>query len=401
MRLTGRVWFWLGACILTLAHLALAVVAAREDSQTNDEAAHLAAGYSYWVRHDWRLNPEHPPLSKLVAAAPLLVMGLDFAPSSEAWAQADEFAIGRQFVYHNQRPAQTILFAARLPTIAFTAMLLGALAFVGLRCFGGRAGLLAVAAAAFDPGLLAHGHYVTSDVPVTLFFFAAPVAWFGWLSSGGRRRLVLTAVLAGLALATKFSAVLLAPAFLCLWIVRRRRVSWRRAAVLGGVPLLVVWAVYGFSIQPPASDPRIGAALAAKAQWANVPVPAYYFFRGLHLQMRHARGGHTAYLLGQLSRHGFRWYFPVAFAVKTPLGILAAVVVSVFLLVRRGREWLWLLVPAGVYFLASVGSPLNIGIRHLLTGPCFSVRSHRSGLLRGERTRCAGGAAGMRGGGGG
>src|SRR5262249_60657155 len=40
----------------------------RANSQTHDEAVHLTAGYSYLVTHDFRLNPEHPPLLKEWAA---------------------------------------------------------------------------------------------------------------------------------------------------------------------------------------------------------------------------------------------------------------------------------------------------------------------------------------------
>jgi hypothetical protein len=45
---------------------------ARSASATYDETTHLPAGYSYWVLHDYRMNPEHPPLIKLLAALPLL-----------------------------------------------------------------------------------------------------------------------------------------------------------------------------------------------------------------------------------------------------------------------------------------------------------------------------------------
>jgi hypothetical protein len=40
----------------------------KDDSQTFDEAAHIYSGYSYWTRVDFGMNPEHPPLVKLVAA---------------------------------------------------------------------------------------------------------------------------------------------------------------------------------------------------------------------------------------------------------------------------------------------------------------------------------------------
>ena len=41
------------------------------DSATFDETAHVFAGVSYLETGDFRLNPEHPPLVKLIAAAPI------------------------------------------------------------------------------------------------------------------------------------------------------------------------------------------------------------------------------------------------------------------------------------------------------------------------------------------
>src|SRR5262249_39940570 len=43
-------------------------------SPPSDETAPLVAGSSYLVTHDYRLNPEHPPLAKMYAALPLLGM---------------------------------------------------------------------------------------------------------------------------------------------------------------------------------------------------------------------------------------------------------------------------------------------------------------------------------------
>src|SRR4051812_11720106 len=45
---------------------------ARSTSATFDENSHLPAGYTYLRWHDYRLNPEHPPLVKKLAAIPLL-----------------------------------------------------------------------------------------------------------------------------------------------------------------------------------------------------------------------------------------------------------------------------------------------------------------------------------------
>ena len=45
-------------------------------SATFDETTHLPAGYSYLKTGDCRLNPQHPPLIKLLCAAPLLFLVL-------------------------------------------------------------------------------------------------------------------------------------------------------------------------------------------------------------------------------------------------------------------------------------------------------------------------------------
>ena len=64
----------IAAICLILAFCLQAVLAVPRLSDTSDEAVHLASGYSYWQTRDFRMNPEHPPLAKLFAALPLLVI---------------------------------------------------------------------------------------------------------------------------------------------------------------------------------------------------------------------------------------------------------------------------------------------------------------------------------------
>jgi hypothetical protein len=40
---------------------------------TFDEAVHLVAGYGYWTNGEYRLNPEDPPVLKLLWALPLVL----------------------------------------------------------------------------------------------------------------------------------------------------------------------------------------------------------------------------------------------------------------------------------------------------------------------------------------
>ena len=55
---------WLALLLVTLAILRSAI-STRLDGFTIDEAYHIAAGVSYVKYHDFRINPEHPPLVKL------------------------------------------------------------------------------------------------------------------------------------------------------------------------------------------------------------------------------------------------------------------------------------------------------------------------------------------------
>src|ERR1051326_1347026 len=81
--------------------LLLAGGAALRESGTVDEVSHVAAGLSYWQRLDLRVNPEHPPLAKLIAAAPNAIRGARADYSSPAWQSCAEFfqAYGAQWVF--------------------------------------------------------------------------------------------------------------------------------------------------------------------------------------------------------------------------------------------------------------------------------------------------------------
>ncbi len=66
----------LAAILLTTMFL-LAVFSIKDDTFTFDETSHVASGYSYLTQQDYRMNPEHPPLVKDLAAVPLLFLNLN------------------------------------------------------------------------------------------------------------------------------------------------------------------------------------------------------------------------------------------------------------------------------------------------------------------------------------
>ena len=66
----------LAAVALLLAMMGvLAGGAARREAVTVDEVAHIGAGVSALQKLDLRMNPEHPPLPKVLSALPLVLRG--------------------------------------------------------------------------------------------------------------------------------------------------------------------------------------------------------------------------------------------------------------------------------------------------------------------------------------
>ena len=59
-----NVFIWLALFLVVLTILRSAISTSK-DGFTIDEAYHIAAGVSYVKYHDFRINPEHPPLVKL------------------------------------------------------------------------------------------------------------------------------------------------------------------------------------------------------------------------------------------------------------------------------------------------------------------------------------------------
>src|ERR1700726_973187 len=63
---------WLIALFIAVLYGTMAIVAVDTKSPTFDEPQHLTAGYSYWIKNDFRLDPENGNLPARFAALPLL-----------------------------------------------------------------------------------------------------------------------------------------------------------------------------------------------------------------------------------------------------------------------------------------------------------------------------------------
>ncbi|HUD72918.1 MAG TPA: glycosyltransferase family 39 protein, partial [Dongiaceae bacterium] len=321
-----------GFAALLLLFLALqGIIFITESSQTSDEAAHLSAGYSYLVAGDYRLNPEHPPLIKMLAALPLLPLHLDF-PWGPLWEQAEEWNIGRLFVHENRVPNDTLLLLARLPVLALSLVLGWAIYRFARRLFGAPGGLLALAIWVLDPNVVAHSGLVTTDLGIALFIFLSVVALWAWIESPSPRRLILFGLAVGGAFASKYTAVWLPPILgavaLALVAVNdptpaRLFAGGRRDRERRPARGARDTASADRAAAPAASRLRrllvlTAAGLVAAAVAAVVLLLSYrvvqigWWFTGLDRTLHHSATGHRAYLAGQVSETGWWYYFLLA-----------------------------------------------------------------------------------------
>jgi len=350
--------------VLLCVIFAQTVESAACTSITIDEGLHITSGYTILRTGDFRLVEEHPPLVKMWEALPLLaVPDLPDPRALPPWEEAAKptteslplLRMTQQWLYPYQ-PIDRLVFAARVPA-ALLAVLLGAVVFRwAADLWGWKSGLLALFLLTFDPNILAHASVAGTDLGAACFITLAMFAMARFLRRPAFLRLAFAGLTLGLAQGAKLSALILLPVviLLCLTALQRRRLlSLVLIFLIAG---LTLWAIYGFEIDYVSGIPFPLPAASHSIPWLRL--------------RQHMAHGHSAFLLGQNSSQGWWYYFPVAFALKTPLPTLALLIAALVAFWKGQRRSLLnesclLLFPL-VYGASSVFSNLNIGYRHLL-----------------------------------
>jgi Dolichyl-phosphate-mannose-protein mannosyltransferase len=356
-------------------------------SMSWDEGHHLFDGYTILTHRDFGLNPEVPPLAKMVAALPVLPMSLYVPTLQRRDSQLEAFTDGRDFLFRND--ANALLLRGRLAISLFT-VALGLMVFLaGRELFGATAGLLALAFLVFDPTLLAHGALVTTDAAITSIVFAAVYSWIRYTNRPSVFRLALAASATGLAFAVKFTGLFLIPVLALIvmleaWQAHSLRLLIRRALSLAVVFIAacaILWASYGFRYAArPAGmvqNPALAQYLETYSHVANPHslqtmahyrvLPEAYIWGLANTKLTEERD--VSYIFGRIHRHGVWYYFPAAIAIKSTLPFLLLMALAIFVWFRN-RElrltWATLLIPVAVFLAMAMHSDMNIGVRHIL-----------------------------------
>jgi 4-amino-4-deoxy-L-arabinose transferase-like glycosyltransferase len=413
--------------------------AATGDSAIFDETAHIVAGYTY-VRHlDYRFNPEHPPLVKMLSGLPLAFLDLNFSTEKGYWDGLNEqWWAGNEFLYKSGNDADQIIFWARLGPILLSLILLAFVYFWSRELVGRWWALLPTVLLAFSPIFLTHGHYVTTDVGAALSMLVSIYFFLKMLADYSNKNLLYAGLAFGFAQAVKFSAVLLIPFYFLIAIIfyfvnrpyqqeaeiveilNNRpwyRYLWQTVLVMAIGYLLVVYPLYlaatwNYPVEKQVLDTQMTIQNFRVKPLADLNIwmagnkilrPFGEYLLGLLMVLQRSAGGNNAFFLGMLSSGGWWYYFPVAYLMKEPLPILlilliafkiglwnmgTALNISIGKVSQKFREYLEihfaefaLAFFAALYWLSSIISPLNIGVRHILpTIPVFYMLA--AGALR-------------------
>jgi hypothetical protein len=376
---SGTGWNLMRAALL-LGALAMPLILLQGKSVTLDEVAHVPAGYSYLRTHEIVLNPMHPPLVKELCALPLLWLDLNMPINADGLRELGrdiffQWKFGATFL--RTQGAERVLRHTRPVAVLFSVGLAAVITVWAAELWGPAGGAIALCLYVFDPTITAHAQLVTTDIPFA--FFATLFLY--WLRSAVRLPSWLRTFRAGLglglALATKFSAVVLIPiaallvALACVSAPPRDRPYASRS-----LPIRLMSA-------DAFADRLIGAAAAFGVMlivafgvvWATYFFPSdpFFYVRGMSLVKADFDPRHRFFFMGELARTPWRSYFLVAWLVKTPLPELALIVVGAILLILGTRkDWLdeaFVLVPLIALFFGYSRLAAPIGIRYVL--PCY------------------------------
>ena len=402
----------IAAFLLAIMFLMMAA-SSWNNAATMDELAHIPAGYAYVYLRDYRLTPEHPPLAKALAALALVGEPLSFPTDVPSWRDEvnGQWEQGRIFLYESGNDADRIIRRMHVPMM-LCAVFFGWLLWLWVRReFGATAANLTLFFFAFSPTVIAHSPLVTTDLAAAFAFFIGIIAYLAFL----KRPTAINILIAGLAFGTaellKFSLILLVPIYALLtvvWCTAQTNLGWPdrfllfirlavKAVAIAIIALLLIWVVYAATVAgyPPDRqyhDAQTILSSFPSRSWAAIDLwlierdylrPLGQYFLGLTMVLQRASGGNTQYFGGEVTNVGFPSYFPILYLLKEPLAFHILTAIAAAFALRRvwraraslGRLLGWIqehfiefasIAFIGIYWVTSISSPLNIGVRHVL-----------------------------------
>ena len=369
-----------------------------ELNATYDEGYHVAAGLQAYQEGRFDVGADQPPLVRWALGLLPHWAGIEYR-SVRHFSETPGAAIEHlsRVVFEGQGDYWETLKLARLGNLIFLPFLLLYTYLWARSLFGPQAGWAACALVTLSPSILGHAALATVDFGTAVCLLVAGYHLWRWLRQPALREALPAGCAVGLAVAAKYSAPVFLPAMLAGLMISGYRAAllrprtWQLAAIrraarslipAAGLAVLVVWGAFLFEVRPlrdPARRPydRLEQQLPEPSRlktaiyWTleNVPWPLQDLASGVGFLAHHAERGHPAFLLGEVSKRGWWYYFPVVVGTKTSVPFLLLVFLAGFLTYRRAvfdKQAVAPLAAALGILLAAAFSPINVGVRHIL-----------------------------------
>jgi 4-amino-4-deoxy-L-arabinose transferase-like glycosyltransferase len=351
------------AVLIVAVFVLLAGSAMLRTSTTFDEIIFPAVGARGMATGDFSMVNDHPRLAQYIYAVPLVIGGVKLPPEEGwRWSWFTRYQYAEMLYWAAGNSGDRVAALSRLTALLCGALTVAATFLLARRHMRPGAALLAAALVALTPDMLAHSGIAYNDVPLTLGMLLGVYALDAMARRPGARSAVVAALAFVFAVGVKYSGLLLGPIFVAILALeassRWRDREWRVALV------------------------RAVGILAAVAYVALVLIyPGDWLLREYTSGIAEMAGhsivkARSAFLLGERHPGGWWYFFPVAFALKTSLGlhVLALLALAAAWMAGRGGAWhAWAAHPArapaagaAVLLAVMMSARLNIGTRHAL-----------------------------------
>lgn len=393
------------------------------DTPTVDEPIHIYSGYTYLRTGNLSINVEHPPWLKELAALPLLLQDINPVrfPPERLHMQSDHAA---RFFYLAGNDPEALIVTGRLMMILV--MLIGALILYAFtsKLYGTSAGLLALLLMAISPVFLAYGRLVTPDTACAATMLLTLLCYRRYLLSPEPRWLILCGLSLGLALMTQntsFTLLLVLPILAIAHAIGSTRdgrgsAIKRHLYVCLGILVIAVLLIglhYGVHTSrmterqidaaidyniPPGS---LGYSFVSGLKKVSPPLAMYTTSVLRNYYFNRKTAGFLVYLNGRVKAGPFWYYYPEAFFLKTPLGVLALLMLALIFFPWRRMHFndLFVVVPIAALMTFAATLRVQYGIKYLIPLYAFlyvfvarGVSRMLSLVLPGKRKMLAAGA---------
>jgi hypothetical protein len=368
--------------VLAAQFVTIGMIEASRDSATVDEAVDVASGVTIVARHDFRMNPEHGPLPKVLAALPAL-LAHPVIPNDETYRDGAWFDYTDRFIAENRAAGRLddVLLIAR--SVAIVEGLLAAflLYVLGRRLAGQWGGTVSAALWLTTPVFIGFSHFAMIDIAFTVALLGLSYRLLRFFDDPNPVTAALCGVASAVALLTRHNALPIVAVVLVAGAVVSLRHGWRvalrNAATVGLVAFALVWVFYrGLDPTPPTGEigQRFDAVIATAqhdsiAARAALIVPLPQEFRAGLAYLFVTSDARPAYAFGQAWDGSRLWFFPAAALAKLSFVAIGTCIVGLLAMrglptAKRRGPLLALWLPAGTLGLILLFQPLNLGLRY-------------------------------------